>query len=259
MRLFEFTDQPWLPSIFRNYVLELLQWQLTTYEIYTPLVTKLKDVLQQIDCHQIVDICSGGGGPILQIQEILEREEGYPVSVTLSDKFPNPEALRNLNLKLKPKIDYFSDPVDATSIPNHLTGFHTFFTCFHHFDPTAAVQILRDVTAKRAPIGIFEFTERKRSNLFGMLLSPLAVFCQTPRIESFRLGRFFWTYVIPIIPLIYWWDGTVSHLRTYTLTELKNMVGAVNAPAYHWEIGKISSLETTDSITFLIGVPTAAR
>ena len=143
--LFEFTDQPWLPAMFRIYLVEFLQWQITTYKIYTPLVKKLKDVLQRIDCHQIVDICSGSGGPILQIQEILEREEDFEISVILSDKFSTTGAFSNPKLKTNPNVHYLDESVDAFSIPNQLTGFHTFFTCFHHFAPGTAFKFLREL------------------------------------------------------------------------------------------------------------------
>ena len=253
--LFEFGDQTWLPPIFREYLVEFLQWQITTYEIYTPLVKKLKSILQRIDCHQIVDICSGGGGPVLQIQEILEKEEDYTVSVILSDKFPNPGVVRHSKLKSNLKIDYLCESVDATAIPNHLTGLHTFFTCFHHFNPDIAVQILKGVVAKRAPIGIFEFTERKQANIIGMLLSPIGIWAQSLKIRPFCWSRYFWIYLAPVIPFIYWWDSTVSHLRTYTVSELRSIVAELNASNYTWDIGTIPADNGGMRITYMIGVP----
>jgi len=59
IHLLEFEDQVWFPNIFRNYLTEILHYQITTYKIYAPVVGKIKSVLQQTDCKQIIDLCSG--------------------------------------------------------------------------------------------------------------------------------------------------------------------------------------------------------
>ena len=254
VHLFEFEDQTWLPRLFRDYLTGLLHYQITRSRVYAPAARKLKDWMQKTNCTQIVDLCSGGGGPLIQIQEILEREEAFPVSVLLTDKFPNSRAIKAIR-DSNNSIQYEDHPVDIKSIPSRLKGFRTLFTCFHHFDPDTAVRILQDAVDEMAPIAAFEFTRRRPSNIAGMLLSPIAVLFDTARVSPFRWGRLIWTYLLPVVPLMYWWDGTVSHLRTYTVAELQELVSRVNAASYEWEVGEIESGDGSDSITFLIGKP----
>ena len=254
VQLFEFEDQTWLPRMFRDYLTTLLHYQITSSRVYASAAPKLKDGMQQTNCTQIVDLGSGGGGPLIQIQEILEREEAFPVSVLLTDKFPNSRAIKVIRAS-SGNIQYEDHPVDITSIPSRLKGFRTLFTCFHHFDPDTAVRILQNAVDEMAPIAAFEFTNRRPSNIAGMLLSPIAVLFDTARVSPFRWGRLIWTYLLPVIPLMYWWDGTVSHLRTYTVAELQELVSRVKAVSYEWEIGELESGQGSDPVTFLIGKP----
>src|SRR5258706_2288913 len=172
--LFEFEDQTWLPRIFRDYLTSLLQYQITLSRIYAPVARKLREEMQATRCNEIIDLGSGGGGPLLQLQEILDTEEGFPVSVVLTDRFPNSRAIRMLRSH-SGRIRYEDRPVDVTSIPSRLKGFRTLFTCFHHFDPDAALSILQSAVEDRSPIAVFEFTRRRAKNIAGMLLSPVAV------------------------------------------------------------------------------------
>lgn len=175
----------------------------------------------------------------------------------LTDKYPNIPAFQRLCSLSNNSVDFISTSVDATDVPTNLTGFRTFFTSFHHFQPEAARKILQDAVNKNAAIGIFEFTERTFLNaLKVLLLGHLLVLLQTPFIRSFKLSRLFWTYIIPISPLIYFWDALVSHLRTYTVQELNELSEKINTNNYHWETGKFRSPKSNFNITYLVGFPT---
>ncbi|HEC83868.1 MAG TPA: hypothetical protein ENI48_01285 [Thioploca sp.] len=252
--LFELEDQHWLPNQLRSLVTDLLQYQLTTFELYKPIIPHLKKVMQTTDCHQIVDLCSGGGGPLLQIQETLVKE-GYPVSVTLTDKYPNLEAFRRIRQLSGNQIDFKAEPVEATNVSSELKGIRTLFTSFHHFQPEAAKKIIIDAVEKNAVIGIFEFTERRFYNVIGtILLTFLLVLFQTPFVRPFKWSRLFWTYVIPFSPFICFWDGMVSNFRTYSTVELQDMISDMKSETYTWEINQLKS-KFGLHITYLIGHP----
>lgn len=252
LHLFEFEDQEWLPRRFRNYLLEFLQYQLTCCHIYAPMIGKLKAALQTVHCRHLVDIGSGGGATILQVQEMLKKS-GYGVSVTLTDKYPNAGSVAHINCPGAYECSYYAVPVDALQIPAHLKGFRTFFTSFHHFPPTTASAILRKAVEDQMPIGVFEFTERTISNLAGMLVSPVAVLALMLKTQPRTFDRFFWTYVLPVIPLLYWWDGTVSHWRTYSVTELEGLISGLGENSFRWDVGRIRT--NAHAITYLIGLP----
>lgn len=253
-QLFEFEDQAWLPAALRDSLTDILRYHLATSRLYEPAVARLRAALEASGCDQIVDIGSGAGGPIVQIQRRL-AEQGCPVTVTLTDKFPHRamvERIRALGLRT---LSYHAEPVDALHVPPGLRGVRTLFTCFHHFAPPQAAAILRQAVADRAPIAIFEFTTRSMPNLLGMLLAPLAVLAQAPAIFRHQPARLLWVYVVPLIPLIYWWDGIISYLRTYSVAELAQLLSEVGPGEYTWDIGTLGSDQGAPSITYLVGWP----
>jgi hypothetical protein len=63
----------------------------------------------------------------------------------------------------------------------------------------------------------------------------------------------FWTYLLPVIPLVLFWDGIVSNLRTYSPAELQELTLGVQRDGYRWEIGKIPA--GSCKITYLLGYP----
>jgi hypothetical protein len=76
----------------------------------------------------------------------------------------------------------------------------------------------------REPIGIFEIPDRRWVTLVSLcLLTPLLVIVTTPFIRPFCWRRLLWTYVVPLVPLTCLWDGIVSQLRAYSVSELKSL------------------------------------
>ena len=146
-----------------------------------------------------------------------------------------------------------AEPVDATPVPGHLSGFRTLFTSFHHFAPPHATRILQDAVEHRRGIGIFEITERMPASFLLAFANILLVLLMAPFTRPFRWTRLFWTYLPPVAPLFVWWDGFASIFRSYTVDELRAMVDALPPNDYVWHIGR----EPTQPlrITYLIGYP----
>ena len=67
LHLFEFEDLPWFPASWRDLITDVLGFFDTTFSTFRPLVPMLKKVLVALDCRDIVDLCSGGSGPILGV------------------------------------------------------------------------------------------------------------------------------------------------------------------------------------------------
>ncbi len=64
------------------------------------------------------------------------------------------------------------------------------------------------------------------------------------------------TYLIPVIPLLAFWDGLVSQLRSYSMAELKDLAADFTAPDYEWECGLIKAKGIPFKTSYLIGRPT---
>jgi hypothetical protein len=218
------------------------------------MVPILAAALQRAGARQVLVLCSGAAGPWLWLQPLLAERE-VSVSVCLTDKYPNVEASRSLKRLKHQSITYHPQSVDATSVSAELSGFRTIFSAFHHFPPEQARAVLADAVRKRQGIAVVEGTQNSILALLLMLLVPLMVLLMTPFIRPFRWSRLFWTYLIPVMPLIVLFDGLVSCLRTYNVEELRDLVASLDANDYLWDIGTAKVAASPIPITFLIGVP----
>jgi hypothetical protein len=256
VHLFEFEDQSWFPAPIRDLVTDFLQrGVILRLRVYDPVVPLLKRVMDSLGSHRIVDLCSGACGPWPQLYQQLG---GGPqaVSVTLTDKYPSATARERLAALSDAGVEYLAQPVDATDVPASLSGIRTLFTSFHHFRPEVARRILRNAVEHRAGIGIFEFTERRwKTVLMTPLVAPLIILLTTPFTPPVTFVRLFWTYVIPLVPLVAAWDGVVSNLRTYRPDELRALIAAVASEGYSWEVGQLAAPEARAPITYVLGYP----
>jgi hypothetical protein len=214
--------------------------------------------MQEAQTTEIVDLCSGGTGPWLNLQPQL-TQSGYPVSIKLTDKYPHPEAVQRWANVSDGSIECLTEPVDALEVPPHLKGMRTLFEGFHHFRPKQAQAILRNVVGKRRAIGIFEASLKMPFGLLTLPVMPLmtvmSYFLMTPFIRPLTLARFFWTYLVPEVPLATSWDGIVSLLRVYSPPELEALIEPLGDDDYDWEIGVASMGVPVFVYTYLVGYP----
>lgn len=253
LHLFEFEDQKWFPTFLRNYMTDYLEHVAHQMNIYQGLVPFIKNALNRSNGEQIIDLASGGGGGMVKLVEGLQQEIPA-LKVHLTDYYPNLKAFE----KLAAANDAFSfekTSVDAKNVPAHLKGFRTIFLALHHFRPQDARSILQNAVDAGESIAVFEAQERSIKNFIGMLFVPIMVLLFTPFIRPFSIGRILFTYLIPILPLLILWDGLVSVLRTYSLSEMDELIqGLEGAEGYIWEKGRAKSGPA--SVLYTIGVKT---
>jgi hypothetical protein len=258
IHLFEFTDLSWYPKIFRQIQTDYLQFVATLGAGHENLIPLFSKALQNAKTMEIVDMCSGGTGPWLRLQEHFKRA-GLTVTVKLTDKYPTPEAVQEWQESSRQGIEYLVEPVDAMDVPPHLKGMRTLFEGFHHFKPDQARSILSDAVEKKVAIGIFEASLKPPLGLFLLLMSPLMTLVgylfATPFIKPRTLSRFLWTYLVPIVPLVTCWDGFISLLRVYSLEELRELTQPLQYEDYIWEIGQASTGTPLFVFTYLLGYP----
>jgi hypothetical protein len=242
IQLFEFLDQPWFPPVLRRAMTAYLKVMHRMLRIDRAWAPKLAQLFRETGEDRWVDLCSGAGGPVALIVPTVRASLGREPAVTLTDLYPQPGTRR----------------VDATSVPDDLKGVRTIFAAFHHFPPPLARAILADAFRKRQPIAIFETTDNSLRTLIAVPLIPLMVLLFSPWIRPLTLSQFVLTYVIPIIPLLVTWDGFVSHLRTYSPEELRELVQDLRSPDYQWDIGAIERPFVYRGFPYLIGMPARA-
>lgn len=255
LHLVELEDLPWLPASVRDAATGYLQMMIHHGDAFAPAVPLLADAVRRSGATRFVDLCSGGGGPWRRLVAAL-RDAGAERPVLLSDRYPNPGAVQavtqghaSIDVALHPA------PVDATRVPASLDGFRTMFSAFHHFRPHDARAVLADAVARGVPIAIFERTKRNLSCFLLMLMTPLFVVLGMPAVRPFRLTNLFFTYLVPLVPIVVLWDGIVSTLRTYSVPELRALVASVpGQERFDWSVGEATGRGPLPML-YLVGVP----
>jgi hypothetical protein len=249
--LSEIHEQPWFPKFLRDDVTDGLQFTLNFGRVYQPAASCLRKALKAEGTDRLVDLCSGAGGPWSWLYRLVENEDIGRVEVCLTDKYPNIASFERLREASGGRISYCAEPVDAAKIPAQLRGFRTLFTSFHHFSPVEAAAVIQNAVDTRQGIAIFEAPRRKTLSILMVVLMPLSALLMGPFIRPFRLSRMIWTYLLPVIPFVLWFDGILSCLRAYSLAELSELIRALKPNDYKWEIGERMGLLTP--ITYVLG------
>ena len=253
----EFHEQPWCPAVLRDAATDYLQFATTLGDPYAGIVAPLRAALERAGTREVLDLCSGGGGPWLGLAPKLAAELEGQLRVQLSDLHPNAGAAERALSASEGRIDYAEESVSAFDVPARLGGFRTLFAAFHHFRPADARRILQDAVDDGRGIAVVEPLGRSVPAILSVLFAPLVCWLVTPFIRPFRWSRLVFTYLVPIVPLIILWDGIVSCLRVYSPDELAELVSGLDAKDYAWQIDTAPVPRTPVSITYLIGHPPA--
>ncbi len=251
--LFEVMDQSWCPDKVRRLATDFMGTFLPKMKVHAPALPELVRALRETGSTTIVDLCAGMGGPLLAYKRQLEADVGSPLTVTLTDIFPNRGVQADIAARGDDSIRYVAEPVDALRVPNELRGFRTLFEAFHHFQPDQARRILQDAVDREEGIAVIEITERSVLGLlFFLVVSPLSVYALTPFAKPFTWWRLALTYAVPVAPILSIWESAVSCLRTYTEEELREMTASLSGRPYQWVFGR-----TFDKgpVCWMIGTP----
>ena len=240
----EFGDQGWLPGSLRAALLDAVAFGYRLPGVLDAVLRTLRLALDAAGERKVVDVCSGSGGP----WKVLGPEHG--IAVTLTDRFPCLRAAERVPHR------YDLQPIDARRLPEELVGARTIFGALHHFRPAEAVELLAALSRRGEPVLVFELTDRRPGalalNLFGGLLLPFVC--------SWRVGpaAAFWTYVIPVLPLVLAWDGVASCLRSYTVPELESLAAEASETT-EWSAGTLPVCFGLTRVTWLLGVAPAEK
>ncbi len=251
--LFEFEDFSWFPSVIRDSATDYLRFMVETLKYYIPAVPYIRKVLDRSGEDSILDLCSGGGGGMIDIHNEFSKSEQSGIKIILSDKYPNIPAFKEIKRVTKGGIQFSSVPIDATDVQGEVKGIRTMFSAFHHFRPDQAKRILQNAVDAKAPVAFFDGAGNKFIIAAAIALGhPFIFFFATPFIKPFKLSRLFYTYIIPVIPITTIWDGIASALRFYTTEEINELTNDLSS--YEWETG-VTKGKMLIKMRYILGYP----
>ncbi len=243
IQLFEFEDQNWFPNVIRMCMTRLIVVMhnlLGTEEILTKL---LINALKRAPRKQILDLCSGSAGPMPGVLKKIKSHSGLEgMELILSDLYPNHTLAASINNQKDDSITYITNAVDATSIEASQDQFKTLICSLHHFAPAQAKSVLKSAKDSGHPILIFEISDNSFPKMLWWTAIPINILMAlfiTPMVRPMTWQQLLFTYLIPIIPLCFAWDGAVSNARTYTLEDMDTLLEGLESPQYQWEKGMI--------------------
>ncbi len=263
VQLFEFEDLTWFPNWIRKCMTNLLVVINRMMGVSSVLAKLIANISKEKPITRIVDLGSGAGGAMPETQKILaEKYNLKNIQLTLTDLYPNESSIKKFNQKNEPLLTYAEESVDATQLDQGPKGLKTMINCFHHMPPKQARSILSSAARSNEPILIYELTENKMPIVLWWLLLPLSlVFLMvstlflTPFVKQITWQQIVFTYLIPIIPIFYAWDGQASMPRMYTFEDLDELLQGLETDSYKWEKGFAYDENEKKSGTYLLGMP----
>lgn len=263
IQLFEFEDFDWFPTWIRSSMTNLIVVMhkiFGTKEVIGELLSQIK---KKHNFTQVVDMGSGSGGIMpAVIQLINEQTKGPPVKLLLTDLYPNPQFVNYINDRKIKNISYQQTPLDATNLSQAPKGLKTMVNSFHHMPPEQAKKILKSAQENQEPLLVYEMAENKMPLLLWWLFLPLSlliVFIMalvlTPFSKPLSWKQIVFTYLIPIIPIFYAWDGQASMPRIYTFNDINELLGETKDESYTWEIATAKKADGKSLGYYILGLP----
>ena len=193
---------------------------------------------------------------MLVVYRTLKNQPGLgSLTLTLTDLYPNRTLATAINGQADSALRYDTQSISAADVAPELRGVRTLVSSFHHLRPDTARHILQDAREKHQPICVYEISDNSLPISLWWVALPLnflmALFI-TPLARPLTIKQLFFTYVLPIIPFCFAWDGAVSNARTYTLADMAILLEGLGSADYTWGTGFISGKAKK---LYLLGLP----
>lgn len=262
IELFEFEDHPRFPAWLRDLMTAYIRAFHRVFHTAPAVAELVRQALAVSPAKRVVDLCSGGGGPLPEVARELHSDPAHTdVDFVLTDLYPNAAAARQIAALNDPRLRYESMPVDAARLDAEQTGVRTLIGSFHHLPPETARGVLLDAARSRQPLVVFELSDNGPplwlwwTAIPGAFLLTLFI---TPFVRPLSFRQIFFTYILPIVPLFIAWDGAASNARTYTPDDVRELLQGHEQAGYEWEIGARRVGRLPGKSVYVLGRPVAA-
>ena len=164
---------------------------------------RIATLLERSRESRLTDLCAGGGLYDRMLVGKLRKLTGDgAIRCTLTDLYPNRNWARVKELS-GGMVDFAAVPLSAERAVAGLPGVHLMFSALHHFSPEEIAGLLRAGAAKGRTLAFFDYSRRELlPELPPVLLSPVLLWCVSFLVFPFSWRRLFFTYLIPVLPLV---------------------------------------------------------
>jgi hypothetical protein len=256
IHLVEIEDLDWFPDSLRQCMTRLIIVMHKLLGSQYELAELISRALTHANKPAITDLCSGSGGPMVEVFNRLKTEPRLQnLTLTLTDLYPHQETADRINKESGSGINYLTRSVNAVDLDVENVGVRTMICSMHHMKPEVARNILSDAQANRQPICLFEMSDNSFPIWLWWMVIPmnfLMAFFITPLVKPMTWQQLVFTYLVPIIPICFAWDGAVSNARTYTLADMDELLEGLQTSDYIWEKGRIGGMLKK---LYLLGLP----
>jgi hypothetical protein len=225
--LFEFMDQDWVPSGVRSTLREILECgndrPFRTY--YRWVKDEVVRAARDGGFRAIVEL-GAGTAPITRL--LAEEPGADRFRLIPCDRNPDREAYRLLEERHPGTVVPLYTPVDFSKPRRWDPDTLLFLSAtFHHIPRPARAEVLESLASSARRIMIFEPLRKTGPSVLFVFLSIVPALILPlwflPRPGKFR--RFLWCWILPLAPLMFWWDGIVSCLRQWGEREWRDAAG----------------------------------
>ncbi len=263
VQLFEFEDFSWFPTWLRTCMTNLIVVLQKLMGIADVLADLIEGVLRENKLEHIVDLGSGSGGAMPEVlAKLRKRKRLEDIQLLMTDLYPNATFIQKFNQDPSDQIRYSETAIDATNFAQMPKGLKTMVNSFHHMPPKVARKILTSAEENKQAILIYEMAENKIPLLVWWFLLPVSLLIvmlmallMTPFVRPLTWRQLVFTYLIPIIPICYAWDGQASLPRMYAFQDIDELLSGLGSDEYKWEKGHAKKANGKKMGTYLLGFP----
>ncbi len=234
---FEFCDHAKTPHPIRKTLLEILE---TCNQQFRPYYQEVSnDILDICDKEGLTSVVELGAGTAPITRELACDSRATNLKLIPCDLYPETQVWEELEKEFPGQVESVSEPVDFLQPRDWPEkSLLVLVAAFHHIPPKLRPLFLKTQSESGERVAVFE---PLRKTPFSMALTIFAIFpaLLLPILKIRRPGRLrrvLWCWLVPVVPLMFMWDGIVSCLRQWNPEEWEANLQEQLADDHTWAI-----------------------
>lgn len=218
----QITNAKWFPNFLTRCVHEFMSWFVNKVNAAKPFIPLIEEGLQH--AQRIIVINKKCGAGFETVDRLLDE-------------------------KIKRVF------VDADNFTASEEGLYLSVNSFHQFPVDEAKDILKQIAENKQPVVVVEGNNDSLWQVFGMtVIVPLTVLLTAPFVKPFRFVRIIFTYILPVLPFVTFFDGFMALFKLYAPKDLDELTTSIKTEGYSWRTGKLDN-GRGGKVIYLIGYP----